>query len=123
MSRPSDVSPHLQLPQGRRYRFSTVNMGWMGSTTTEYWSTILRRMPFLTQTRLKISLNEDPVLDGSLAFGTSTNSQGSEIKRMLIRQYNDRLYTPLSSDVRRPEAILQLRHLEPFTIMADAALC
>jgi len=77
-------------------------MGWTGSTTTEYWSTILRRMPFLTQTRLKISLNEDPVLEGSLAFGASTNSQGSESKRLLIRQYNDRLYTPLTSAVRRP---------------------
>jgi len=50
------------------------------------------RMPILTQTQLKVSLLGDPVIGGSLALGASINSQGSESKRLLIRQYNDRLY-------------------------------
>jgi len=46
---------NLQLPQGRRHRFSTLNMGRMDpSQLWEYCSKILCWMPFLTQPQLKI---------------------------------------------------------------------
>jgi len=76
-------------------------VGWVPSQLWEFWSKIVCWMPFLTQTQL--IKQRIQFLAGSLALGTSTNSQGSQSKRLLIQQYNEwPLISQLASTIWRP---------------------